>query len=184
MKYCAKCKKLKPFSEYNKKSSRPDGLQERCRDCFREYNSQRYKEKKDFLTAQINAYVERKGGYSAVYESRREYYQKRYQENKETILLKQREYERANPHVRAGINARRRATTKKMTALDKRKSHLHRLRIANDLCYYCGGCTPEMHYDHVYPISKGGTDHWFNLVRACEPCNKSKSARLMSAVTV
>ena len=28
--------------------------------------------------------------------------------------------------------------------------------------------------DHFFPLAKGGTDHWFNLVRACRSCNLRK----------
>ena len=30
--------------------------------------------------------------------------------------------------------------------------------------------------DHYFPVAKGGTDHWFNLVRSCLLCNRSKAA--------
>ena len=30
--------------------------------------------------------------------------------------------------------------------------------------------------DTYFPIAKGGTDHWWNLVRSCGPCNRRKHA--------
>ena len=41
-------------------------------------------------------------------------------------------------------------------------------------CVYCGA-TESLHYDHIYPVSKGGTDDPNNLVMACQGCNLSKS---------
>ena len=47
------------------------------------------------------------------------------------------------------------------------------------VCLYCG-----MHHqkaaltrDHVMPISRGGRDHWENVVTACLPCNVRKGCR-------
>lgn len=44
-------------------------------------------------------------------------------------------------------------------------------------CWYCGKKVNPffMHYDHVYPHSKGGDDSINNLVVSCPSCNFSKS---------
>jgi 5-methylcytosine-specific restriction endonuclease McrA len=48
-----------------------------------------------------------------------------------------------------------------------------RLAIRNDPCFYCG--SPETaHVDHYFPLAKGGSDRWVNLVRTCGPCNNAK----------
>lgn len=41
-KTCIACGIEKPITEYNKRKSAPDGLQERCRACFSAYNKRRY----------------------------------------------------------------------------------------------------------------------------------------------
>ena len=41
-KVCSECGQEKPLSEFNKRRSSPDGLQERCRACFSSYNKARY----------------------------------------------------------------------------------------------------------------------------------------------
>jgi 5-methylcytosine-specific restriction endonuclease McrA len=43
-------------------------------------------------------------------------------------------------------------------------------------CYYCGQrmFVDEFTIDHLYPVSKGGSDHPDNLVPACLPCNTLK----------
>jgi Restriction endonuclease len=61
-----------------------------------------------------------------------------------------------------------------MDAVDKMLSVEYRRAIANDPCVYCGASGE--HDDHVVPLSKAGTDHWHNIVRACERCNLAKSA--------
>lgn len=47
------------------------------------------------------------------------------------------------------------------------------------LCCYCGTRKrPELlTRDHVLPLSRGGRDHWKNVVTACKPCNQRKGAR-------
>lgn len=40
-------------------------------------------------------------------------------------------------------------------------------------CHYCG--KPATTRDHIVPKVKRGTDAWWNLVPACEPCNRKKS---------
>lgn len=47
------------------------------------------------------------------------------------------------------------------------------------ICMYCGGHFPrsELTRDHVVPISRGGRDHWQNVVTACIGCNVRKGGR-------
>jgi hypothetical protein len=42
-------------------------------------------------------------------------------------------------------------------------------------CVYCG--RPADTYDHVLPISRGGTSEVANVVPACRRCNSAKGAR-------
>jgi 5-methylcytosine-specific restriction endonuclease McrA len=50
----------------------------------------------------------------------------------------------------------------------------YRRAIADDTCRYCGGLAE--HDDHYFPTSKGGRDFWWNLTRACGPCNRAKGS--------
>ncbi len=46
-------------------------------------------------------------------------------------------------------------------------------------CRYCGKTPADdirLTIDHVYPKSKGGKEHKFNLVTACQECNSHKGA--------
>jgi 5-methylcytosine-specific restriction endonuclease McrA len=47
------------------------------------------------------------------------------------------------------------------------------------LCLYCGQRFrhSELSRDHVRPISRGGADHWNNVVTACKRCNNHKAGR-------
>lgn len=53
-------------------------------------------------------------------------------------------------------------------------------------CQYCFGGDPQaptpskpedLTFDHVLPVSQGGTRNWDNIVTACEPCNRRKANR-------
>lgn len=48
----------------------------------------------------------------------------------------------------------------------------------NKQCQYCGRIEPEerLTLDHVIPLSRGGKDHWTNVVVACRMCNNRKGS--------
>lgn len=108
----------------------------------------------------------------------RKVYDKRYREDsRETIQANNRKYKRAHPEAdQAAIHRRRQRIEVRMVDLDRLLSRLYRLAIRNDPCFYCGSA--ETHeVDHFFPLSKGGTDHWWNLVRSCRPCNRGPSGK-------
>lgn len=41
-------------------------------------------------------------------------------------------------------------------------------------CAYCGGEDGPFHFDHIFPVARGGTDEAHNIVIACRSCNLSK----------
>lgn len=63
-----------------------------------------------------------------------------------------------------------------MTPQERQESLAWRKLIADRPCAYCGEYSEHMHDDHIRPISMGGTDHWYNIVRACASCNLRKNA--------
>lgn len=46
-------------------------------------------------------------------------------------------------------------------------------------CQYCGGRfeREDLTFDHVIPVSQGGTKDWLNIVTACVECNRRKANR-------
>jgi 5-methylcytosine-specific restriction endonuclease McrA len=46
-------------------------------------------------------------------------------------------------------------------------------------CLYCLDVLPDKHLtrDHVKPVSRGGKNHWGNVVTCCMACNLRKGAR-------
>jgi 5-methylcytosine-specific restriction endonuclease McrA len=87
-----------------------------------------------------------------------------------------REWMRAHPEEKRAYKARRRYQARHgLNSEDLARSIEYRKVIANDSCFYCGA--PGEHDDHFFPLAKGGTDTWFNLVRACRLCNQHKHDR-------
>lgn len=57
------------------------------------------------------------------------------------------------------------------------KSYL--LALTKHKCIYCGGLTNDniLEVDHLYPVSKGGSNKIDNLVIACNTCNNAKGSK-------
>ncbi len=47
-------------------------------------------------------------------------------------------------------------------------------------CPYCGSSfrSEELTFDHVIPVSRGGTKSWENIVTACIDCNRRKGGQI------
>ena len=46
-------------------------------------------------------------------------------------------------------------------------------------CAYCLAPSPEFHFDHIMPVSLGGSSEAHNIVPACPACNFSKGAKTL-----
>lgn len=66
-KACGTCKQVKPADAFSKNSSRPDGLQRRCKACVAEH----YRANADRIRASVNVY--RSANRSVVLQRKREY---------------------------------------------------------------------------------------------------------------
>jgi 5-methylcytosine-specific restriction endonuclease McrA len=118
----------------------------------------------------------------------RHYYKKRdhYQEygrayyanNRERRAEYAKQYQKDNPEVYQAMSARRRTRIETgMTAEDRATSVEWRRFLRYCPCYYCGEFAEVTHVDHMLPLSRGGTDHWFNLQQSCRSCNLSKHTK-------
>ena len=205
MKLCTGCKKEKPLEEFTKNRKAPDGKKHRCKVCVRAYHAEHYAKNKEAIAirqkpyrkeryvnnkekdnAQSRAYYEahseeikarKKKEYEANKEHFRSYQNQWRQDNIEHIRQREKEYRTRRPDVIKAVKAVRRSGTA-LTDLARKKTALYRHVIKDLPCYYCGSDGAED--DHYYPLARGGTDHWFNLVRACKSCNSSKGSKLAS----
>lgn len=53
------------------------------------------------------------------------------------------------------------------------------LRRDRNRCVYCGNEEGPFHYDHLWPVSRGGSNDAHNVVLACAPCNLSKNDKTL-----
>ncbi len=91
-------------------------------------------------------------------------------------VARQRRYKESHPEVLGAYKARRRMRVAvAMSAQDRAESAEWRRLIRTDPCFYCGAVKTR-HVDHYVSLANGGTDHWWNLVRACAPCNLRKNS--------
>ena len=104
---------------------------------------------------------------------------KRYREaNPDKVRQTKAKWEKANPEYRSARKAARRTREKaRLSPLERAVSLAYRQAIQEDPCAYCG--QPASHTDHITPLARGGTDHWWNLARACQACNLAKGYRCL-----
>lgn len=168
-KACAECGNVKDADEFDLHSR--GRRRANCRSCSSRYHRERYAEDPEPAKARALARV------SANPEGKRAADADYYLRNRDQVLARVRAYSLDNPEVQRAHAARRKVRiTVDMTAEDRRDSIEWRKAIKDDPCFYCGEHAEVMHDDHMTPLAKGGTDHWWNLVRACASCNLRKSA--------
>ncbi len=58
-------------------------------------------------------------------------------------------------------------------------NNLELFRRDHHLCLYCGKSSRVslLTRDHVKPVSRGGKNHWLNVVTACKRCNTRKGSK-------
>lgn len=176
-KACGDCGAVKPLTEFARKSTGRGGRAARCKVCLAAWAlSYRQTNREHVRATERQWYTdnsERKRASKAAYRARN---RERIEERRRATY---RERYAADPSPwRAAKSRRMSRSTQCLDELDRALSRAYRAVIRNDRCRYCGEHVPgDMHDDHFYPLSKGGTDHWWNLVRACGPCNRHKHAR-------
>jgi len=109
------------------------------------------------------------------------YAAQRYVEKRDYILAQNRAWAKANLELCRLKQHRRRLRHLEgysfMSKQDRLDTLAKLVMISSDPCFYCGETKEEMTDDHWIPLAKGGTNHWYNFVRACKSCNSSKGAK-------
>ena len=55
------------------------------------------------------------------------------------------------------------------------------LSVHGEECFYCQTEGVDLEIDHIHPVSRGGSNHYRNLVPACKSCNSSKGNKTEAA---
>lgn len=119
-------------------------------------------------------------------ENKREYDRQRYESNKQYRVDRNKDWREQNqarflPNHRIRASRRRarklEATCEVFTQDDLIVYWITR-GIDPNRCFYCDG--PYQDNDHLVPLARGGAHERANIVPACQPCNDSKGAKLLS----
>jgi 5-methylcytosine-specific restriction endonuclease McrA len=167
--WCSKCHTSKPKVEFHAEPRARRGVSGVCKACV-----QAHRDKiRPKLRQQSAASKTRHAG--AVRERKKRWAT----ENRDRLTEQHREWRKANPDkVRAMIkaqNARRYAIEKNAPGRATGEQITARWAYFGNKCWMCGA--PATDTDHVKPLAKGGSNWPANLRPACQPCNRSKSAR-------
>lgn len=165
-KRCSKCGETKPIDGFSWKVKAKGYRQSKCKPCQVVESAAWAAAHPESVRAASRRQVE--SGYVARYR----------EQNRELMRSRNAAFYAANPEWNAAKHARRREQASlQVDAMDRALSIEWRKAIKNAPCFYCGERQEVMHDDHVRPLAKGGTDHWWNLARACASCNHRKGTK-------
>lgn len=201
-KCCVKCGRLKPASQFFKRSSAKDGLASYCKDCQRDYHRNWKHENLDKVHAEGKAYrlrhqeaVRQKNARwrQDNREHHKELIQRWEQAHPDRVAAKYLRYRQRHPEKFKAWQDDRRDSGRRQIAnlvrrgLERNQSipgHLltldtmrGRFAVLGWRCFYCE--TPLNEHtaeaDHRIPLSRGGLNCGANIVPCCRSCNARKS---------
>ena len=154
-KRCARCKEMKPITEFGKDRRNKDGLNIYCRPCKKKYNDEQKEYRRQYLKVYRENPEER--------QKEREYSRQYRKENKETC--------RKN---RINYRARAKNKTGNLTLAGIQEC----LAFFNYECAYSGvPLTGGHHLDHVVPIATQGQNDIHNIVPCLPVVNLQKATQ-------
>lgn len=109
-------------------------------------------------------------------------FKRNYAKNRAQYIASGNAWRRANPEKVAIY--RRVSHSKRRAAILASPSHFTvqdleaQLKQQNGKCYWCGKKLEEYHVDHIFALSRGGTNEASNICCACPECNHSKGPKL------
>ena len=206
MKTCTHCKLTKPMDEFHVQLLLYGGRRNQCKTCSDavrrirrakpekrraelDRDNQRRRESADYRERhRLHEKERREADPEAFHAYRRDYYARKLKSNR--VLLTEEE-KRANARAalrRHWQNNRQQYRTRTLNYIARKRNALG-THTAADVAFMveyqqfrCFWCSDDIsgghHVDHIIPLSKGGTNGPENLVASCDPCNRSKGAKL------
>lgn len=166
-KLCSKCSEWKPatnqyFHVCNRKS---DSLAESCKVCRRKWAI----ENSDYRS-QYNQEFSKTHR-----EDRNRYAQQLRDKNKQRINELRKQWREKNPERTEATNSKRRALILGADGFHTAEDVRRQFKAQKGKCYWCDvQVGKKYHLDHVFPLSKGGSNGPENIVISCPHCNDSK----------
>jgi 5-methylcytosine-specific restriction endonuclease McrA len=164
-KSCSGCKEQKPITDFYKKKSEKDGLDNFCKKCNAANRNAwvaKNKARNNEVTRlrQIRHKEERRERYKDKYKGRYKEYRRMYCQQHSAEALIRYHNSRAKRNKCEGT-----LTLEEWASL---------CDIYNHVCLMCGKPEP-LTIDHIVPLSKGGSNFIQNIQPLCRSCNSSKS---------
>jgi 5-methylcytosine-specific restriction endonuclease McrA len=172
MKSCSTCRREKPEAEFHRRRSSPDGLTNQCKSCSAAAKKAHYAENRDLMRSR--ARESRKRNPQGCQQRDKRYYET----HRDAVLSKNVRWAEQNPSAALAARQRHKAwkgfgLTEHFTAAEWDDLCA---RFGNR-CLRCGKA--ECTVDHIIPLSKGGPNTIDNIQPLCNPCNASKSDKVI-----
>jgi hypothetical protein len=88
-------------------------------------------------------------------------------------------WRKANPEKAATTERNRRAKILAAGGTHDIDDVMKQISDQSDVCYWCQGALGEnWEVDHIFPVSRGGTNGPENICVSCFSCNRSKNAKM------
>lgn len=199
---CKICQKVYPLSSeyWHRDSKAKYGLRTFCKPCAKVRNKEyRERDLESYNEKQRKRYrrdIDKRRAYNAANAERIATYKREWRKaNPDKVKKHKRDSAKRHPESHNKRNKRYRDNhpekmrQKSRTQWARRKTtegkytqkEIDRLyEEQHGYCAYCGiRLFDRFHVDHVVPISRGGTNHYDNLLLACPHCNQSKNDKLI-----
>ena len=98
-------------------------------------------------------------------------------ENAERVKLIRKERYQKDPEVFRSYGRNRRARLRNSQGKHGKSDIRRLMSLQGGRCAGCGNKLKEYHVDHIIPISRGGSNDFYNLQILCPLCNREKSAQ-------
>ena len=206
-KVCGTCQARKPLEMFSRHKGQSDGRQRRCKSCVKAWYAENREaviaRVSDYKAANTDRVLEAKKKYRAenpdkvkaqsraAYLARADYYRAqtraaRYA-NPEAHRVSSNEWAEKNPERVRAIKSRYKhkrraledASPFKVTARDLARTY-ERMGRKCTYCHKTFDTFRSAHWDHVVPVSRGGSFGIGNLVPVCVSCNSSKQDKTVT----
>lgn len=173
-KACRVCDQEKPVTAFSRSSNYKDGRQSTCHPCLKAAAAARWATKTDAQKEAIrhDRRAKRRAWKLANPDKVRAATKRASAKNTERFYRwRAANLERSNAHIKASGYKRRAAKKGGLGGA----ATLAWFKAQKKKCHWCGG--PGNEIDHLIALSRGGAHEACNLVIACGPCNRRKSAK-------
>lgn len=168
IKFCKKCNQETEHYE--------NGRCKICRSAYsKAYNAANPEKMNAFNLASRTNYPERKRAWS---ESNPDYFRIYYAKNRKERNIISRAWKKANPDKVREMSRNRRARKRNADGTHSSADIRGLLILQRSKCACCKiSIDAGYHVDHIYPLSKGGSNDKLNLQLLCPLCNTQKHAK-------